>query len=783
MHGAVAGILPKKDGKDRMAEYHLHAKTHSRGAGKGAGGHVRYILRQGPYSKRTVEVVDGATVQRVEESRADEVVFEKSAHLPAWVEDDPLAYWDAADAYERANGTVYREIEFALPAELPEPDNLALAQAFAEALARVEGGATPYTLAIHKSEKDPALLHCHLMLSDKVDDGHDRSPELWFRRAANRGKDPATGGAPKTQARIAKDWLGESVRPLWADLANRALERAGIAARIDHRSLDAQRREQELLAEQAREKGDELAAARHNKAAAALDRPPQPKKGRVLEHSGPERASGQAQAWERHLAALAERQAALEAIETAERESERLRAELEQAQERRQTVQERWTERQRERAEREIRRRKLRDLVDLLRTDQEAKANLRAAYAAAGYRLEERDGKRVWVYPHGDLRAERDAVVTARKAWTGRKQERVLDASAREERRNGMRAAEPEPSNPARPSWAAYRERVLTEAYGQEVGLVLGKWVRVDLDRSARSLHIHNKAMDLTDYGDRIVAGLGGTDREIEAMLQIVGAKGWKALTLTGSEDFRMRAGAAALAAGFDLTDGDLAARIAAQQKAEADLEKARADIEAERVAREREQERIRHEAKQASDARLTNWRETGYLIDADAKERGHIPWGEWREKTMTERYGPKMAARAEAEAWYTRMRADLGGLDISHNGQEVVDAGAAMQVCSTGSMPLAVELVRAKGWRRVVIGGPDPFQERVARALVEAGIPISNAALEQGAREAIERERRGRAEGVQRHEITLPNEAADAARARSQGQAKKKTRGPDLEW
>ncbi|WP_198924154.1 hypothetical protein, partial [Acidithiobacillus caldus] len=74
-----------------------------------------------------------------------------------------------------------------------------------------------------------------------------------FRRAANRGKDPARGGAPKTQSRIAQDWLGTVVRPLWAELANAALEQARCVARIDHRSLEAQRRERELLAEQARE--------------------------------------------------------------------------------------------------------------------------------------------------------------------------------------------------------------------------------------------------------------------------------------------------------------------------------------------------------------------------------------------------------------------------------------------------------------------------------------------------------------------------------------------------
>ncbi|MBN6742741.1 hypothetical protein JKG47_19990, partial [Acidithiobacillus sp. MC6.1] len=126
------------------------------------------------------------------------------------------------------------------------------------------------------------------------------------------------------------------------------------------------------------------------------------------------------------------------------------------------------------------------------------------------------------------------------------------------------------------PSWAVYRERVLTDTYGQEVGQALGRWVRVERDRERRTLHIHNKVMDITDYGDRLVAlqaasSPGGKAQEIEAMLKIAGAKGWKALTVTGTEDFQMRAGAAALAAGFTLTEGDLAARIVARQVKDAE--------------------------------------------------------------------------------------------------------------------------------------------------------------------------------------------------------------------
>jgi hypothetical protein len=310
-----------------MAEYHLHAKTHSRGAGKGAGGHARYVLRAGPYSKRTVQLVEGSHVRRVEESREDEVVYSASANMPTWAK-NPVDYWDAADSFERANGTVYREIECALPKELSEEQNIKLASSFAEKLSAVPGGHTPYTLAIHKSEKNPDLLHCHLMLSDKVNDGIDRDPALWFRRAANLGKDPARGGAPKTQARISQEWLKDTVRPLWEQLANDALAKAGHDASIDRRTLEARRIEQERLAEAARQRGDVLGAVRHEKAAMELDRPPQPKRGRVLEHGGQEKAPAQALQMKHWEQKRARRIALRAAVAAASIELERVEREI-----------------------------------------------------------------------------------------------------------------------------------------------------------------------------------------------------------------------------------------------------------------------------------------------------------------------------------------------------------------------------------------------------------------------------------------------------------------------
>lgn len=361
-----------------MAIYHLHVKIWNRGEGKGAGGHARYILRQGPYAETITERVDGNTLVKEKISRAEEVVFSASAHMPEWVV-DPLDYWDAADQYERANGTVYREIEFALPEELSPKQNAALATAFADTLSDVEmarlpagQGVTPYTLAIHRSEKNPRLLHCHLMLNDRVHDGSERSPALWFRRAVNAGskKDPALGGAPKTRVRKSKEWLRDYVRPLWAHMANAVLQAAGHTVRIDHRTLEVQRQEQEQFAKKRAAAGDQVGAARAQAAARLLDRPAQPKRGRVLEHRGPKKAPGQAALWDVYVAGKLERKRCIESLQEAETAAEQRRRELVRAeavwhaawlrQSRdfwdEEEIRERWRARQKKRREREARR-------------------------------------------------------------------------------------------------------------------------------------------------------------------------------------------------------------------------------------------------------------------------------------------------------------------------------------------------------------------------------------------------------------------------------------------
>lgn len=196
-----------------MAIYHLSVRVGSRAGGQSATAKAMYNQRQGDYAHRRLELVHSA-----------------SGNMPAWA-GKPLQYWQAADANERANGNLFREVEAALPHELPLPTACALAEQFAKDLCGPQG--LPWELAVHNKAGN---WHFHLLMSERMHDGHDRSADTWFRRAAVRGKDPASGGAKKADLGQSRAWL-TTTREAWAVACNRALELHGHEARIDHRSL------------------------------------------------------------------------------------------------------------------------------------------------------------------------------------------------------------------------------------------------------------------------------------------------------------------------------------------------------------------------------------------------------------------------------------------------------------------------------------------------------------------------------------------------------------------
>ena len=204
------------------AIYHMKVRTASRSKGQSARAAAAYIERTEEYGR--------------DPERAAELVYTESGHMPGWADADAggVAYWDAADLYERNNGRLYKSVEIALPLALSAAAQRDLAVQFAHHLTDAEQ--LPYTLAIHAGNGENP--HCHLMISERTNDAIERSPCDLVQTLQRRPR-PRPAGARKTTALHPKDWLLET-RAAWAAQTNQALERAGHAIRIDHRSLEAQ---------------------------------------------------------------------------------------------------------------------------------------------------------------------------------------------------------------------------------------------------------------------------------------------------------------------------------------------------------------------------------------------------------------------------------------------------------------------------------------------------------------------------------------------------------------
>ncbi len=197
-----------------MAIVHVVFKSSSQAPP--AAAHAQYIARDGQYERRGgVELVE-------------------SGNMPEFAQADPLAFWVAADAHERANGRTYTELQIALPRELGKSEWKELAR---EATRELLGDRFAYTLAVHvplaKDNIDQP--HMHLMFSERIIDERTRliPEEQFFKR----------NGAKKDRETWHSKDKPEEVREKWVAMMNGAMERAGIEQRVDARSWAEQGRE------------------------------------------------------------------------------------------------------------------------------------------------------------------------------------------------------------------------------------------------------------------------------------------------------------------------------------------------------------------------------------------------------------------------------------------------------------------------------------------------------------------------------------------------------------
>jgi hypothetical protein len=188
-----------------MAIYHLHVRNISRAEGRSVVAAAAY--RAGETLWNEAEERDSAFGGRRDVLHAE---IRLPEHAPAWMK-DRARLWNSVEAVEkRRDARLAKEIEFALPRELPRGQWLALARGMADAYTR-QGFVVD--LAIH-------------------DDGTARNPHVHLLLSTRRLTVLGFGG--KMREADAPAFISEA-RARWAKIANLALGGAGLAG-IEARS-------------------------------------------------------------------------------------------------------------------------------------------------------------------------------------------------------------------------------------------------------------------------------------------------------------------------------------------------------------------------------------------------------------------------------------------------------------------------------------------------------------------------------------------------------------------
>ena len=215
-----------------MAVYFLNMKTFGRAGGSSAASTAAYRAGERIRDERTGRIYDHS-------ERLD--VLHKEIVLPSQFADEDMAWardrsnlWNSAESAEtRKDARVAREYLVALPVELSPPQRIELVRGFSQELSDRYGFAVDF--AVHAPRdfpgSDPRNFHAHLLATTREVklEGLAAKTTLEMRDGDRRKL-----GLPP----VINELL--HVRQRWAAVTNEALQQSHIAARIDHRSLEAQ---------------------------------------------------------------------------------------------------------------------------------------------------------------------------------------------------------------------------------------------------------------------------------------------------------------------------------------------------------------------------------------------------------------------------------------------------------------------------------------------------------------------------------------------------------------
>ena len=213
-----------------MAKYFLLMKVLSRNKGSS-------VIRAAAYraGERILESRTGRTHDYA--SRQD--VVENEIRLPSeltnnggvdWAR-DRSTLWSVVDSNPRRDARLANEVLVILPPELSAVQRTELVRDYAQELADRYRSAVDFAVHEPRENADPRNHHAHMLMTAR-----EVTPEGMGRRTALNGGDQWRTVHGLGSWREELPWMRER----WSHLTNEALQSAGLEARVDHRSFEAQ---------------------------------------------------------------------------------------------------------------------------------------------------------------------------------------------------------------------------------------------------------------------------------------------------------------------------------------------------------------------------------------------------------------------------------------------------------------------------------------------------------------------------------------------------------------
>lgn len=247
-----------------MAVFHASVKIIGRTAGRSSVAASAYRSGQCLTNER-----DGNTHDYTKKSGVVHQEIMAPENAPGWMRDrSPL--WNGVEAVEkRKDSQLAREVEVALPRELSREEQLNLVRGFVKERCVDHGMVADIAIHEPRASDGETQPHAHIMLTMRHIDG-----DAFGKKATEWNPDFTKKNG---KALVSDKSPLVDLRGAWAEHVNKALERAHIPERVDHRSLSAQREAAlEVSQDSSRPEPERQAATL---CAQDLDREPQPKLG------------------------------------------------------------------------------------------------------------------------------------------------------------------------------------------------------------------------------------------------------------------------------------------------------------------------------------------------------------------------------------------------------------------------------------------------------------------------------------------------------------------------